>query len=101
MLLPLLQNNLLGVTLPPPAIQEIVPYLIGQTEDSARVMISQIYCIADVTGTTGTVTAQSPDAFTLTDRASTISITLGGTVNSSSRRKGRSRGQPPYGYPSL
>ena len=71
-----------------------VPYLIGYTQAPAEIAIAAIYCTPDVTGTTGTVTAQDPDAFTVVPRGTTISITLGGAINSvpSNRR----RALPPY-----
>jgi hypothetical protein len=72
--------------------QEIVPYLIGDQESAARMRIASIYGVASVTGTTGTVTLQSPDAFTVVARGATISITLGGAINASRSR----RGLPPY-----
>ena len=88
-----LQLNL-GVAAPPTAIQEIVPWLIGDTQDAAEMRIASIHCVANVIGTTGTVTAQDPEAFTLIERGSTITITLGGPINSSRGR--RRRGQVPY-----
>lgn len=94
MLLALQLNNLLGEAAPIPAIQEIVPYLIGDTQTAAEMRIASIYCVPSVVGTTGTVTAQDPAAFTYVDRGSTITITLGGAINSVSGR--RRRGQVPY-----
>lgn len=95
MLLALQLNNLLGEVAPPPVIQELVPYLIGYTQAPAEAVIRSIYCTPSVVGSTGTVTAQDPAAFTYVDRGSTITITLGGAINSvsSSRRR---RGQVPY-----
>lgn len=78
----------------PAAVQEIVPYLIGDTQEAAEMRIESICCVASVIGTTGTVTAQDPAAFTYVDRGTTITITLGGAVNSSRGR--RRRGQVPY-----
>jgi hypothetical protein len=78
----------------PAALQEIVPYLIGDTQAAAEMRIASIYCVPSVIGTTGTVTAQDPAAFTLIDRGSTITITLGGAVNNARGR--RRRGQVPY-----
>jgi hypothetical protein len=77
----------------------IVPYLIGYTQTPAEAVINAIYCVPSVIGTTGTVSAQSPDAFTLVPRGTTITITLGGDINSNSHRKHRGHGQPPYGSP--
>lgn len=77
-----------------PPTQEIVPYLIGYTQEPAETAIEQIHCVASVVGSTGTVTAQDPVAFSLVDRGTTITITLGGAVNSVS--KGKRRGQQPY-----
>lgn len=88
-----LQLNL-GVAAPPPAIQEIVPYLIGDTQVAALMRIASIYCVPSVIGSSGTVTAQDPAAFTYVDRGSTITVTLGGAVNNSRGR--RRRGQVPY-----
>lgn len=76
------------------AIQELVPYLIGDTQAAAEMRIASIYCVASVIGTTGTVTAQDPVAFTYVDRGSTITITLGGAANNPRRR--RRGGQVPY-----
>lgn len=94
MLLALQLNNLLGEAAPVPAIQEIVPYLIGDTLVAAQMRIASIYCVISVTGSTGTVTIQDPAAFTLIDRGATISITLGGAINNARAR--RRRGQVPY-----
>jgi hypothetical protein len=77
----------------------VVPYLIGYTQTPAEAVINAIYCVPSVIGTTGTVSAQSPDAFTLVPRGTTITITLGGDINSNSHRKHRGHGQPPYGSP--
>ncbi len=75
-------------------LAETVPYLIGQTEAAARIAVGQIYCVTSVVGTEGTVTAQSPSPFTSTVRGRTITITLGGEINSPN---GNSRtGLPPY-----
>jgi hypothetical protein len=94
MLLVLQLNNLLGAYVPPPALQEIVPYLIGMTQAPAEWIIRSIYCVPSVAGSTGTVTAQDPAAFTFVDRGSTITVTLGGPVyNAPGRRR---RGQVPY-----
>lgn len=79
---------------PTPAIQEIVPYLIGSMQAPAEAVIRSIYCLPSVVGSTGTVTAQDPNAFTYVDRGSTITITLGGLINSSANP--RRRGQTPY-----
>ena len=98
MLLPLLQNNLLGAAPPPPVIQETVPYLIGMTQSHAEAVIAALHCLASVTGSTGTVTIQDPEAFTLIERGETISITLGGPINNGSSRR-RGRGLPIYGNP--
>lgn len=88
-----LQLNL-EIVGPPPAIQEWVPYLIGYTQTPAEAVIAAVHCVSSVIGTTGTVTAQDPAAFTYVDRGSTITITLGGAINSVSSR--RRRGQIPY-----
>lgn len=79
---------------PPAALQEIVPYLIGQTEDSARFMLTQVYLVPAVVGSGGTVTAQDVVAFTLVDRGTTVTITMGGPIHSP--RGGRGTGQVPY-----
>lgn len=80
----LLFNQPAGVTPPdpPPILEEVVPYLIGSTQVPALAAIASIYCIADVTGSGGTVTAQSPAAFSTVNRHTVISITLGGAINS-------------------
>jgi hypothetical protein len=83
-----------GEIVPPPPLQELVPYLIGYTQAPAEAVIASIYCVSSVVGTTGTVTAQDPAAFTYMDRGSTITITLGGPINSVSKRQ--RRGQRPY-----
>lgn len=79
------------------AIQEYVPYLIGDTLEAALMRIASIYCVPDVTGSTGTVTLQSPDHMTLVSRGSTISIILGGPLYTGSG--GNSRARAPYGSP--
>lgn len=75
-------------------IYEIVPYLIGQTETSARFMLTQVYLVPNVVGSGGTVQAQSLDLGTLVTRGTIVTITMGGPENNGRRR--RSRGQPPY-----
>jgi hypothetical protein len=75
----------------------IVPYLIGDTLAAALMRIASIFGVASVTGTTGTVTAQDPAAFTRVPRGTTISITLGGTIYGS----GNSRARAPYGVPDM
>lgn len=87
----------LGVGVPATTIYEIVPYLIEDSLSAALMRIASIYCTANVIGTTGSVTAQDPAAFTLVARGSVITITLGGTPNNSGI--GRSRAQAPYGAP--
>lgn len=77
-------------------IYEVVPYLIEDPLSAALMRIASIYCVANVIGTTGSVTAQDPAAFTLVARGSTITITLGGTPNNSG---GRGRARAPYGAP--
>ncbi len=71
-----------------------VPYLIGFTQAPAEALISSMYCIPSVIGTGGTVVSQSPVAFSTVPRGTTITITMGGPVNSVSRR--RRGGQVPY-----
>lgn len=78
----------------PAAYQEIVPYLIGMTQGQAESVIEALYCTPSVIGTSGTVTAQDPAAFTYVDRGSTITVTLGGDINNARGR--RRRGQVPY-----
>jgi hypothetical protein len=73
---------------------EIIPYLIGATEESARTMIGQIYMVASVTGSSGTVVSQNPAAFTTALRGATVSITLGGDINTPTEET--SGGQTPY-----
>lgn len=77
----------------------IVPYLIGDVLAAALMRIASIYCVASVTGSTGTVTAQDPPHMTRVPRGTTISITLGGTVYGSGGGNGRAR--PPYGAPDM
>lgn len=77
----------------PNAIFEMVPYLIGDMQTAAETRIASIHCVASVTGTSGTVSAQDPAAFTLVLRGATISITLGGDINNPPRRK---NGAVPY-----
>lgn len=93
MLLPL-WLNLDGTTPPPVGVQEIVPYLIGDSLYAAQMRIASIYGVPSVTGASGTVLSQSPAPFTLVNRGATISITLGGPVNAAKSR--RRRGLPPY-----
>lgn len=76
-------------------IREIVPYLIGSTQDSAQRMIDAIYCTASFTGSGGTVVSQSPAFMTEVFRGTTISATLGGEIVKV-RLKGRRNGLPPY-----
>jgi hypothetical protein len=76
-------------------VKETVPYLIGYTESAARAVIEALYCIPSVTNSGGTVIAQSPPLGTLVLRGATISITVGGAINSIS--SGRRKGLPPYG----
>lgn len=76
----------------------IVPYLIGYTQTPAEAVIEAIFCVPSVIGTEGTVTAQSPDPFTLVPRGTTVTITLGGSINSVSSRRHRG-GQLPYEAP--
>ncbi len=90
MLLPLRLN----LTTAAVSLQEIVPYLIGDTLDAAQMRVASIYCVLDVTGSGGTVVSQSPAAFTLVSRGTTISITLGGTVYRPTHK--RRRGLYPY-----
>jgi PASTA domain-containing protein len=78
----------------PAAVQELVPYLIGMTQSQAEAVIEALHCIPSVIGTSGTVTAQDPVAFTYVDRGSTVTVTLGGAINNASSR--RRRGQVPY-----
>lgn len=79
------------------AIQEIVPYLIGDTEDAVRVRIEALYLVLQVNGTDGTVVSQFPPFLTLVDRGTTVIVTMGGPINSvSGRRRG---GQQPYRAP--
>ena len=75
---------------PSSTIYEVVPFLIGDTQDAAVARIESIYCSALVTGSTGTVTSQTPLAFTQILRGATIAISLGGPTNSpqSQRRYG-------------
>lgn len=73
---------------------EVVPYLLGDTLANATARIASIYCTASVTGSSGTVQSQSPDAFTTVPRGTTISITMGGPTNHGRRRK--RDGNPPY-----
>lgn len=75
-------------------IYETVPYLIGATQDAAEVAIEAIHCTASVTGSSGTVTAQAPVAFSLVIRGSVIQITLGGDFNDG-QGSGR-QGLPSY-----
>lgn len=84
---------------PPPTatVLEIVPYLIEDSLSAALMRIASIFGVASVTGTTGSVTLQSPAAFSLVPRGTTIFITLGGTVHTGG--SGRSRAQSPYGSP--
>lgn len=73
----------------------IVPYLIEDVLSAALMRIASIYCVASVIGTTGSVTIQSPVAFTRVPRGTTITITLGGTIKGSGSRRARA----PYGAP--
>lgn len=73
----------------------IVPYLIEDVLSAALMRIASIYCVANVIGTTGSVTIQDPVAFTRVHRGTTITITLGGTIKGSGSR----RAQAPYGAP--
>lgn len=87
MLLALQLNNLLaeeGIA-PVEDTTVIVPYLIGDTQAAAQMRIASIFCVDSVTGTTGTVTAQSPQHMSIVSRGSTISVTLGGAMNNPSR----------------
>lgn len=79
-----------------PLIRETVPYLIGSTADAAQVMVNAIYCPLSFIGSTGTVTAQSPAAFTQVLRGTPITATLGGEIVKV-RLKGRRNGLPRYG----
>lgn len=72
----------------------LVPYLIGDTESSARARIASIYCTVSVVGSTGTVTTQDPAHMSLVARGTLITITLGGTANNPRRGNG---GWPNYG----
>jgi hypothetical protein len=72
----------------------IVPYLIGATEDAARVMIDQIHGTAVVIGSGGTVVAQFPDFMQVVLKGQVVTITMGGVINHS--RSGRRMGLPPY-----
>lgn len=73
----------------------VVPYLIEDVLSAALMRIASIYCVANVIGTTGSVTIQDPIAFTRVHRGTTITITLGGTIKGSGTRKA----QAPYGSP--
>jgi hypothetical protein len=64
----------------------------------AESIIASIYCVAGVAGSSGTVTLQSPDAYTLIDRGEKISITLTGLINNGLGKR-RGRGQPIYDNP--
>ncbi len=90
--LPTLTQVTVTVVVP---IQEVIPYLIGEEEYSARQMLASIYMNVSVIGSGGTVTAQSVTAFTLADRGTTVQITMGGAINVPPRT--RWRGNPPYG----
>lgn len=72
----------------------IVPYLIGSTLDLALQMIESIHCTAQVSGSSGTVTAQSPVHMSLVLKDTNIFITLGGAVVKPASP--RSLGLPPY-----
>ena len=74
-----------------------VPYLIGDTREAALMRIAGIYCVANVIGSTGTVTAQDPAHMTVVHRGTTITITLGGAPYVPSGGDGRAR--PPYNAP--
>lgn len=78
-------------------VQEIVPYLIGDTEDAVRVRIEALYLVLQVTGTGGTVVSQFPPFLTLVDRGTTVQVTMGGPLNSA--RGSRRGGLQPYGVP--
>jgi hypothetical protein len=80
---------------PVSTLLETVPYLIGKTRPHAESRIASIYCVPNVSGVSGTVTAQSPAAFTQVTRGSAIAITLGGAINDGFGRK-RRRGLPIY-----
>lgn len=76
------------------AFDVTVPYLIGYTEAPARAVIEGIYCTPSVVGSGGTVAGQAPDAFTTVPRGTTVTVTMGGAINSVS--SGRRNGLPPY-----
>jgi hypothetical protein len=75
-------------------VKEIVPYLIGMLEQQARDVITALHCVANVSGSGGTVVSQSPPHMTQVLRGSTISVTMGGVVNYT--KLNRRRGLPPY-----
>jgi hypothetical protein len=91
--------NLLPLTTPPPAppapaITEVIPYVIGATEGPATAALNSIHMSVTVIGSGGTVTAQSVEAFTLADRGTTVTITMGGPINTAPSRR-----RAPYGNP--
>jgi beta-lactam-binding protein with PASTA domain len=72
-----------------------VPYLIGYTQEPAQAVIASIYCTAVLSGSGGTVTAQSEPAFSLVERGTSITITMGGTIHKV-RTRTRQSGLPRY-----
>jgi hypothetical protein len=77
-----------------PTITETIPYVIGMTEGPATIALLSVHMVVVVVGTGGTVVSQSPDAFTTQDRGTTVTITMGGPIYSSSRRRRASYGSP-------
>lgn len=71
-----------------------VPYLIGSTEDAARVMIEAIHATVVVIGSGGTVVSQSPAFMQTILKGQTITITMGGVIEHTRRR--HKHGLPPY-----
>lgn len=58
-----------------------IPNLIGLLQGSAEALIAEIFCTSVVLGTSGSVAAQIPAAFTLVPRGTVITITLGGPLS--------------------
>lgn len=87
--------SFLPVVVTPEVYYEVVPYLIGALEASARFMLTQIHLVPNVIGSGGSVVSQDIEPFTLVPRGTVVTITMGGPVNNPPRNP-RGRGWPNY-----
>lgn len=78
----------------PDVFLETIPYVIGATEAPATYALRSVYMTVTVSGSGGTVTAQSVDAFTRQVRGTAVTITMGGPVNTAPKAR-----RPSYGSP--